>query len=205
MGTTSKMGIPYPENTDLVTNGATAMKDISNQVDLRSGFVKMIPTSATNGTVSANGDVTIGSAVSTVTVNGAFSSAFANYKILVSGGTCSVARTSLTIQLGSSTASYKSQIIYGSYNNTLTGGGPGFSNVFLWVGNALSNTLSMDCTLIGPNLAKHTKAIAAWVSDIDAGTTSAIHTVATAYTSFILGLETAATMTGGTIQVYGYN
>lgn len=39
MGTTANLGIPYPENTDLVTNGAAAMKAMAEALDwIGTGF-----------------------------------------------------------------------------------------------------------------------------------------------------------------------
>jgi hypothetical protein len=39
MGTTSKMNIPYPENSDFVADGAMAMKDLAQKVDAQTGLV----------------------------------------------------------------------------------------------------------------------------------------------------------------------
>lgn len=147
---------------------------------------------------------TIGSAVSSVTVTDAFSADYDNYLITLAGGTYSGARSAFYLQLGSSTTGYKSQIIYAAYTTTVAAFGPGPTTNFVWVGNALSNTLSMCCTLTGPYLTKHTKFSASWQADIDSGNATGIHTVAASYTSFVLSMEFGGTITGGTIRVYGY-
>jgi hypothetical protein len=75
------------------------------------GLNLVVPTSVTGGTVSANGAITIGSAVSSVTVNGAFSAAYDAYKIIVTGGVSSIADRVVNLQLsGSATAYYYSYI-----------------------------------------------------------------------------------------------
>ena len=60
----------------------TDLNDAVEKVETYMGLVKVIPTGATNGTVSATGTVTIGIAVSSVAVAGCFSSLYKNYKIL---------------------------------------------------------------------------------------------------------------------------
>jgi hypothetical protein len=98
MGVTSN-GLPYPENSDFVADGAMAIKDLADNVNAKAGLWKVIPSGATNGTVGANGDVAVGSAVSTVTVSGAFSSKYENYLITVTGGAGSAVSHSLLPQV----------------------------------------------------------------------------------------------------------
>jgi len=78
MPTTTKMGIVYPSSTDLVKDGATAMGTISTTIDNKTGLVLLNTT-------------TIGSAVSSVSVNDVFTSTFDQYKIVVSNQTGSAA------------------------------------------------------------------------------------------------------------------
>jgi hypothetical protein len=52
MGTTPNMGIPYPESTDAVANGATAMESLATTVDDKTGLIK-IGTFIANGTSRA--------------------------------------------------------------------------------------------------------------------------------------------------------
>jgi hypothetical protein len=85
---------------------ASATADLSGlQTKAATGLNLVIPTSATNGTIAANGQVTIGSAVSSVTVNGAFSSTYDNYRIIISGGVGSTANN-IGFTLGATTTGY---------------------------------------------------------------------------------------------------
>ena len=147
----------------------------------------------------------VGSGVASVTVTGAFSSDYDNYRIVYGGGTGSTAIT-LSLQLGASTTGYYSVVNYAAYAALATPLSTGDSNQALWryVGYADANYAQMSFDLIAPNLARWTTFNAAtWAATTVAGTSSGIHQVATAYTAFTLGVNTG-TLTGGTIRVYGY-
>jgi hypothetical protein len=172
------------------------------------GLNLVIPTGATNGTVGANGAVTIGSAVSSVTVNGAFSSAYDSYKIIVSGGAASTSDRNFNIRLDGSTGSttgYYYCLLYGSYSGggTALAGGNNVNGV-TYVGTADTNGLSADITLVNPFLSKWTTVNASLSGLSIAGTTTGVHQVATSYSGFVLTLN-SGTITGGTIRIYGYN
>lgn len=69
MGTTSKMSIPYPESSDYVADGATAMENLATQVDSKSGLVFISTKTVATGTyVEWNGEID--------------SSKFDNYRII---------------------------------------------------------------------------------------------------------------------------
>ena len=69
MGTTNNMAIPYPESSDSVADGATAMENIATQVDAKTGLIVMSSQSF--------------SAVSYITIDGCFTSTFRNYRIVI--------------------------------------------------------------------------------------------------------------------------
>lgn len=48
MGTTGKMGIPYPENTGYVTDGAADMQSLAEEVDTKTGLVLIDSNTLTN-------------------------------------------------------------------------------------------------------------------------------------------------------------
>jgi len=113
---------------------------------------------------------TIGSGVSTVTVSGAFSSTYDNYRIIMDGGTAS-AVTDLTVKLGSTATGYYSNMVY-SYFNVATVSAINTANgsSFAYVGGG--NTLNAHCEfdLFAPNLAKYTLLTnATWVQEGAAG------------------------------------
>lgn len=58
MGTTTNMAIPYPESSDFVADGATAMENLADQVDAKSGLVFISTKTVTGGTfVEWDGDI----------------------------------------------------------------------------------------------------------------------------------------------------
>jgi hypothetical protein len=185
------------------------LNDAVEKIETYMGLVKVIPTGATNGTVGATGTVTIGNAVSSVTVSGAFSSLYDAYKIVISGGTGSVAMD-LQLSLTGSSTGYYSGLMYVAYGSigTVNAQGVGSGNAASWIyaGNGGTSTLGMNVDLNGPYLAKVTGMSGGDVVVNTSGSvafTSGFHNVATSYTGFTVTASTG-TMTGGTIRVYGY-
>jgi hypothetical protein len=170
------------------------------------GLVKIIPSSATNGTVAANGDVTIGSAVSSVTVSGAFNSTFENYFIKVSGG-AATGNLFMTLRLGATTSEYYAIGTQQDFNSSTISAinsfnAANFTLAVICTANALSGQIFLDM----PQLAKTTVARYQGTGT----TTGYVRTDiqgfvnnTTQYTSFTLTTNTG-TVTGGTIRIYGY-
>lgn len=171
----------------------------------RVGLWKVIPTGATNGTVGANGTVTIGNAVASVTVSGAFGSDFTNYRILVNGGSASV-EANIAMTLNGGTTAYYGVLNYGLTNGT----GPfvaSNNNAGEWsfVGSqSTTSGIIMVMEILGPNLAEWTGVHSTYISPGGGGTYTGSRQATTQHTGFTL-TPAAGTMTGGTIQVYGYN
>ena len=149
---------------------------------------------------------TIGTAVSAVTVTGAFSSTYENYQIVVSGGACASSQL-LLLTLGSTATGYYYTFDKLTYASVSTRTGLSNQTSFGIAGGASANGLDANIILIGPNLAKRT---AAFSQQTVMDTTDAVYTSGgflnddTQYTAFTLTLS-GGTMTGGTIAVYGYN
>ena len=150
---------------------------------------------------------TIGNAVSTITVSNAFSSTYDNYRITINGG-ATTSNVHLRLALGSTATGYYNFSVYGQYNSS-TVSGSNQSNGAHWIfaGRGTTNTIQMQVDLQSPNLAKNTiyssTSIGAattdfnlWVGGYLADTTQ--------YTAFTVSQDGAATFTGGTIRVYGY-
>jgi lysylphosphatidylglycerol synthetase-like protein (DUF2156 family) len=89
MPTTTKMGIVYPSSTDLVKDGATNMGTIATTVDAKTGLVLLNST-------------TFSAVSSQAAPNNTFTSAFRNYRILLSNLTSSVNGTELRLRLRTS-------------------------------------------------------------------------------------------------------
>ena len=146
---------------------------------------------------------TIGSGVASVTVTGAFSADYDNYKIIVNGLTGSIA-FNLQLKLGSSTANYYGFGIYGNTGGaSVLGINDNAAARFGYVGggDAFSGLANID--VINPYLAQQTQ-VQAWISaGLNFGTYAGRHADSGSYTSFILSPD-GGTFSGGTISVYGY-
>lgn len=144
----------------------------------------------------------IGSGVSSVTVTGAFSSQYDNYKIIVSGGASS-AQAFLTLQLGASTTQYYYANSGVSYVGAAFVGGAS-NAAFFQAGSAfIGNGLQAQIELQNPFAAKYTFSQSSGMNTTFATTSVGYHGVATSYTGFTLAV-TSGTLTGGSIYVYGY-
>jgi hypothetical protein len=146
---------------------------------------------------------TIGSAVSSVSVTGAFSADYDNYLITVSGGVGSTG-TFFKMTLGASVTGYyqaRNGIVYS------TGGRSDGTdnNAAAWtaVGSVSTNGLSMYLSINNPFLAKYTQQSANYFTATQATIQAGEHQVATSYSSFTIA-PFSGTVTGGTIAVYGY-
>lgn len=147
---------------------------------------------------------TIGSAVSSVTVTGAFSATYDAYKIVVTGG-ATTGNIQLQFLLGSSITTYYNGLSYIPYG-TGTPAGIGNSNQASWdyVGYATTEGIVFNADIHDAYATKYTKLVnAVYVAQNEAGVASGVHKTAASYTSFIIR-PTSGTFTGGTIRVYGY-
>lgn len=194
----------------------SAWQDLSSSIaDLsayqkvnRTGLNVVVPTSVTGGTLNPNGSVTIGTAVSSVTVNGAFSSAYDNYRIIISGGG-TVSNDYGALRLGSSTSTYNyaaqtlqySTAAFGGFANSTTG------SEFRYCWSAADSTGYTGCIeLQGPYLAQYTRLTSDYSTDLYRFFMGGVHKTAASYTSFTLGPNAfTGTITGGIIRIYGYN
>jgi hypothetical protein len=185
------------------------LNDAVEKIETYMGLVKVIPTGATNGTVGATGTVTVGSAVSSVTVSGAFSSLYDNYRISMSGGVGSTP-AALTFKLGASSTGYYFSGLSVLYSaDTL--GYSRTNNGSTWdiVGGSYVDGARLEVDLVNPFVsARKTGLYMYGLIDYRTAGSSRVggagfHDVADSYTGFTIGVG-AGTLTGGSIRVYGY-
>lgn len=160
---------------------------------------------ATNGTVS-DGVVTVGNAVSSVTISGCFSSAYINYRIVYSNLDFSNSDSSFFVRPGSVATGnvYSSGGLFVLY----TGLGPGYlassaTNDGIAIGITSTDSASGAFDIYGPHATTWTRASGHWTGDLYTGTYGGVMKNTTSYTSLELR-PAVGTMTGGTIRVYGY-
>jgi hypothetical protein len=175
------------------------------------GLWKMTPTSVTDGTINADGSVTIGATKSSVTINGCFTSDYDNYKIILSGGSVSSSNCDIRLQLrtsggSTSTTGYYSGLIY----STLASATPvafNNNNATLWsnFGTSLTTTTpSANADLLSPNLARRTIISNMFARPDACGFLSGYHDVATAYNSIVIS-PSPGTFSNCVVHIYGYN
>ena len=149
---------------------------------------------------------TVGSAVSSVTVSGAFSADYDNYRILITGGSTSGSNSNLQLTLGATTTGYHYVFVYGTVAlaaPALARGG-NVAHVVMWGGDTDGMSLGID--LYGPFLSGRTSLNGGSVqygTNGLMGHLSGFLDNATSYTDFDIAIN-SGTMTGGTIDVYGY-
>jgi hypothetical protein len=172
------------------------------------GVSIFFPTVATSGATGLTliKTQTIGSAVSSVNVTGAFSATYENYKIIISGGVGSTT-ANMTFKLGATATGYYYASTGFTFTNTSVGSGAGNQSTFAAVTRSGVITASADIELQNPFLTKETIVN---YRNIDANSAGSISygggylVGSTSYTDFTIA-PTSGTYTGGTIFVYGYN
>jgi hypothetical protein len=148
---------------------------------------------------------TIGSAVASVTVTNAFSATYDNYRIVISGGAGSTAQQ-MQLQLGATTTGYYAQSIDAAWTGAT--GTVAQNNTAFWnIGSASTVAMSAVLDICMPFASDETYFVGG--SNMTAvtgyfGARGGYLNNTTSYTDFTVSLAAAATMTGGTIKVYGY-
>jgi hypothetical protein len=154
---------------------------------------------------------TVGTGVSSVTVNNAFSADYDNYKIIWSGGQSSAAAEiymQLTTGGTASTASYYGALAWVSLTTAaVSGASDNNAARWSWAGagaGANDGAASLNVDLLGPYLAKRTRLHNAQVVYATVyGTYTGLHDLGNSYDGFKL-TPYSGTISGGTIRVYGY-
>jgi len=189
-----------------LAEGQLCYIEASNIVQYYDGAAWATVGPATASALTLISATTIGTTVASVTVTGAFSSTYDNYKIIINGGVGST-NQDLSMKLGSTTTGYYGSLMYGSY----AAGSPtnaAFANGanFQYVGSGDAASMNADYDVLAPNLAKKTILHAQFVRPSTTGLAGAVNAFlnnTTQYTDFTI-LPDTGTFTGGTIYVYGY-
>jgi hypothetical protein len=147
----------------------------------------------------------VGTGVSSVTVTGAFSADYDNYRIIYTGGTAST-QTGLNLTLGSANSQYFFNLFYSLYS----GGGLAILNYngtsnFTYAGAMDSNQNPfVNVDVYQPYAAASTRVYSQWMQTDSSGFGAGVLKANDSYTAFTLTTQTG-TISGGTICVYGYN
>ena len=144
---------------------------------------------------------TVGTAVSSVTVTGAFSTDYDNYLIVDSGGTSSV-DGAYGIKLGATATGYYYAFIYASFLGGAVSNAAGNNLTFFDYAGG-SSTRNGLLEVNAPFLTVPTEMRSRVRYGTVYGSNVGQVTGSTSYTAFTL-TPASGTMTGGTIRVYGY-
>ena len=147
---------------------------------------------------------TIGTAVATATVSGAFSTTYDNYRVIISNITCSGNQPGLRLQLGATATGYYYAGFEMSYSAGVVSPANSSNTTSWYVGN-FGNATSMSSTV------EIQRPFATQNSNYSATAGSTAWSVVqngyladtTSYTALTIFASTG-TITGGTIAVYGY-
>lgn len=196
MGTTPKMGIPYPESTDPVANGAQNMEDLATTVDNKTGLVKV-------ATIS-------GSGASPFDVTNVFSSNFDSY-VLVARLYGSVSTFARWVLLNGSTPAtgpnyyrYGYTSVWSGAFNAYNGGAENNWVPFTSYGNAFQYAAMTTAEVGNPFLSTIRTTMSCLANDPFAGQiyhTSGVHETTASYNGFRI-VPNAGTLTGEVV-VYG--
>jgi hypothetical protein len=200
MATTTNYSWTTPDNTAYVKDGASAIRSLGSSVDT----TLFTALGGTYPGLRLIKKQTIGTGVTSVTVTNAFSATYENYKILISGGTAS-SETAIIMTLGSANTGYNSVLSVVNYSTSaITNIGYNNAAQFPDVGRLNPNGNFATFEVLSPFLAKNTRFNSIFENGINAGNCSGIQTSTTSFTDFTIARAATATMTGGTIYVYGY-
>lgn len=179
------------------------VNDAVEKIETYMGLVKVIPTGATNGTVAANGVVTIGNAVSSVSVT-CFSALYDNYQILIEGSDWSSGGQTANLTFGSANVNSYYGSLYWDYWSGTTGvvRRNNAGNIAAYFGGSNDDT-ACTMTIFGPFATRRTLMTSVYHGDGYSGWASGQYAGTASFTSFTLTCG-AGTMTGGRITVYGY-
>ena len=167
-------------------------------------YAVTVPAAVPGGLVLISA-TTIGTTVASVTVSGAFSATYDNYKIIVTGGATSANPANLAFKLGATTTGYYWAHNGFTFANATSSIGAG--NQANWrTGAGSPKILSMKIDILSPFLSEETSFSGQY--QVPTTTGIAINNGGfldntTSYTDFTITPSTG-TITGGTIRVYGY-
>lgn len=215
MGTTPIYSLAYPDFSDNVADGATAIQtlatDIEDMIDVYAGLKKIIPTGPFVGaTFDARGNGSIGG--STIDIGGCFSAGFNAYRIVMMNMPSALNSATITAQLISSDITgsvYYAAVISASPTTTsLAGSGGTRTNAPVgYIHDIFGNTHSVCVFDVYNPFQSVRKAFDAWIPT--GNTSSASHgrwyTVVDSTVSSSGLRFPSSPMIGGTVSIYGYN
>jgi hypothetical protein len=200
MASTTNYGFTTPNDSDPFKDGAAAMRELGQDVDTQL-FTALGGTYPGLRLVKVQA---IGSGVTSVVVNSAFSAPYANYKVMIAGGSGSTSLANLFMTIGGSTANYYLGLQFIDYaTGAAAGAVVNNGSSFAFVGNSNTNNINLNVDVITPFLTQHTRISGDYITNVNSGRFGGYHANSTSYTGFTIGAA-SGTLSGGTIYVFGY-
>ena len=201
-GQTTNYLFDYPTSTDYVKDGATAIQELADDVDatLFTALGGAYPG------LRLIKKQTVGTGVSSVTVTGAFSAVYDNYKIVLNGIDSSAADNLINLSLNNSAGStYYYATRWVNYSTAAFGGVvSGTPKTSLTIGlTSVNDNNNYSLELQNCFNARPTSISIQGSSDTNMVWGGGFDSNAASQTAFTL-TPNAGTLTGGTIYVYGY-
>ena len=167
------------------------------------GFELVTTATCSSGGTAVGGVVTVGTAVSSVTVTNAFSATYDNYKIIYAGGVASQI-INLRMNIGAAVANYYGAVLYCNYaNNTPSAIGTNAGSSCTYVGGGDTSFVHVNADIESPFISKPTLVSCLYQDNGAFGSSNYRLADTTSYSSFSLA-SNLGTITGGTIRIYGY-
>jgi hypothetical protein len=202
MGTTTNNGWTYPESTDLVKDGATAIQTLADDIDTTLG----VYAPSTSGLTLIN--TTSFSAVASQSINDVFSTTYDNYLVLVQGvGSGASSDLNFRLRVGGADASgatdYVRPALYNAQNSSTVANAGGAASSSGYLGFTSNDRFVTNTTFFNPFLSNQT-----FNTFQNYGANYQIwggnrHALTTSYTGLTL-IIAAGTMTG-VAQIFGFN
>ena len=146
---------------------------------------------------------TFASGATSLTIANAFSATYDNYRIVLAGSTSS-GNGPLGVQLGATATGYKYSLVYATYaTNAVAAACAANAASVLYLGQTFTDANLASFEINGPYLAGRTSFAGSYFDATNAGHVSAYLDNNTSYTSVTIA-TTGATMSGGTVTIYGY-
>ena len=206
MPTTTNNGWTTPADTDLVSQGASAIRTLGNAIDTTLGVYV-----ASSPGLNFISSTTIGTTVASVSVNDCFSATYKNYKIVFTTPVLSTAGETLRIRMRVSGADasgsvYKylmKQVYAGGFDELSSTGATEFIVHRYTRADGIYESMEMYNPFATNYTGLYNTSFTPNYNVTEGAFTYASTNVTTSYTGFTV-YPSAGTMTGGTIKVYGY-
>jgi hypothetical protein len=201
MAQTTNYNCEIPDDTDLVKDGALAMRDLGQDVDTT--LATALNANDYSGLVLLKTQ-TIGSAVSSVTVTDAFLATYRSYKVIIENTTGSVNDSLFYVKFDNST-NYYSAFTGVQFGGAITSGSVNNTTLGIQIGLTSTTSSCSNFDVINPFLSTKTQVTGSGFTGFAFGGTgsSGFTADSNSNTDLIISIG-AGTITGGTIYVYGY-